>query len=192
MFLNSIYFRFFILLSIVLGIVGYSKINKLIFDDYITKNLGPILSTLPEFSFGEMNFQDNKVKEEVSSNLLKIEQEGLVVHFWATWCAPCEVELPSFIKLAKSFEDSNVKFLIMAINDEELKVRKFMKRFSADMPSNVILGLDTTDTSSRLLGTVKIPETYVFNSSGLHLRKFVGPQEWDKPYFFDRINNLLK
>jgi cytochrome c biogenesis protein CcmG/thiol:disulfide interchange protein DsbE len=194
LFFKSVYFRIFVLMSLVLGIVGYSKINKYFFDSYIQENSGPILSVLPDFQFKEIKLDS---QEEIQNSAIKVlganeNGKGVVVHFWATWCAPCEVELPSFIALAKNFESRGIKFLLMAINDDEAKVRKFMRRFSENMPSNIVLGLDSTDASSRLLGTVKIPETYIFNSAGYHLKKYVGPQEWDKPTYLERFNNLLK
>lgn len=40
-------------------------------------------------------------------------------------------------------------------------------------------------------GTVRVPDTYIFNSEGKNLVKFMGPQDWKHPNFDQRINFLL-
>ena len=71
-----------------------------------------------------------------------------MVHFWATWCAPCEAELPEFIDLAKKFE--KITFFLIAVNDEEKKIHKFFKRFG-ELPPNVRLAHDEEGEGQRSL-----------------------------------------
>ena len=51
----------------------------------------------------------------------------VLVQFWATYCTPCRVEMPSMNKLIKKLEDSKTPFKILAVNMGESKdeVQKF-------------------------------------------------------------------
>ncbi len=37
-----------------------------------------------------------------------------IVHFWATWCAPCVKELPDFELINNSFNDKKVKVILVS------------------------------------------------------------------------------
>ncbi len=145
-----------------------------------------ILQKIPEFIAKEMD-TNNVVSDKT---LLAANAAGIMVHFWGTWCAPCEAEFPEMIKFSESLEGSNVKILLLAVNDQEDAVKKFLKRFG-ELPKNTIVAIDQDGASLEKFGTVKVPETYYFNSQGKNLRKFVGPQEWDKPYYKSQVLRLL-
>lgn len=42
-----------------------------------------------------------------------------VVNFWATWCAPCIVELPHFEKLGLAYKDKKVKVLLVSLDSKK-------------------------------------------------------------------------
>ena len=49
------------------------------------------------------------------------------VHFWATWCAPCEKELPDLLKFALN-ENKTITFLFISVNDEAIRYRKVYQK----------------------------------------------------------------
>ena len=114
---------------------------------------------------------------------------GLFVHVWGTWCAPCEKEMPEFLKYARSIEARGVKFLLVAVNDEEMKIKKFMARYS--LPKNVLVVMDKESKVMDLFGTLKVPETFLFDSTGKHINKFIGPQGWQEESYKTRLDFWL-
>ena len=44
----------------------------------------------------------------------------------------------------------------------------------------------------REFGTLRLPETYVFNGDLSLVKKFVGPQEWTNDFFFRNFNYLVQ
>ena len=59
------------------------------------------------------------------------------------------------------------------------------------MPENVKVVHDQEGKSMPIFGTVKVPETYLFDPKGKNLNKFVGPQDWGHPNYLSRIKLLL-
>ena len=148
---------------------GYAFYEKYVIDK-IQNDKGEILEVLPEFTM--YNLADNRPM--TSQEIIRGSKKGAMVHFWGTWCAPCEAELPSFIEFSKKFKNMGINFYLVAVNDDAKKVKKHMAKFK-DLPDNIKVTLDPTGVTLPLFGTVKVPETYLFDNSGKHLVKFIGP-----------------
>lgn len=167
--------------------IGYAAYQALVLDDKLASNQvlqsDSVISKLPDVAFTKFGSQE-KVK-------LRSEFEGknLVVHFWATWCGPCEAEFPRFQTLFESVSLPNTIFMFVAVNDQQDEIKKFMKKFPEIM-DRVVLVTDDENIYQKYFGTYKLPETYVFNSSLSLVRKFTGPQDWDKDFFKSFFLNL--
>jgi len=48
----------------------------------------------------------------------------LVVNFWATWCAPCRVEMPEFAEVSQQYAGAGVQFIGIGI-DSAANILKF-------------------------------------------------------------------
>ena len=154
--------------------LAYSLYYKREYRQFFETGSGLVLKKLPQFSLKSV-FSEEKVTSE---SIFTGGKKFSMVHFWATWCAPCEAELPAFINLAKKFE--KIAFVLIAVNDDDKKIRKFFKRFG-QLPSNVYLAHDRDGKISTRFGTIKLPETYLFTlKNGRHINKYIGAQEWEK------------
>lgn len=62
-------------------------------------------------------------------NIIEDENDKfLVVNFWATWCMPCVVEIPSFMKINEKYKN-NAGYKMILINLNPVKNIEFVKRF---------------------------------------------------------------
>ena len=59
------------------------------------------------YAFSAKDLYENDVTEESLG-----EKEIFFVHFWATWCAPCLVEMPEIAAIAKKY-DNRVGFIAL-------------------------------------------------------------------------------
>lgn len=145
----------------------------------------PVLKTLPDFAVNTI-----EPVVEIKSRDFLVGSRGVFVHIWGTWCGPCEKEMPEFLQYAAKVQDAGVKFLLVAVNDEEPKIKKFLTRFP-NIPKNVTFAIDKKNIVMDLLGTLKVPETFLFNSAGAHINKFIGPQDWLAESYQTRLNFWL-
>ena len=155
-------------------------------DKYFSKAEAPILNELPKSEF---------LKEFRSKEVFNFPDEakktsGILVHFWGTWCAPCEYELPHFLKFSSKLAQKNIRVVLLAVKDDDVKIKKFLKRFG-DLPKNISIVHDVKGETMPMFGVVKVPETFVFSPAGKTLTKLVGPQDWEKEYYLTRVFSML-
>ena len=103
----------------------------------------------------------------------------LVVHFWATWCAPCEEELPGLLAWWKEAKaDPRIELVAVSVDEEWKVVDGFLaKRTGTDLP----LALDPRKSAASAFGTAKFPETWILAPDGTILIHQVGAQDWSTP-----------
>ena len=184
-------YRLIAIALIILGTIAYSLYSKRSLEGQldVKSQVNSVLAKFPQASFQNLDgsiFDADKFLKDQSVELV-------VVHFWGTWCAPCEAELPDLLSFIKRFEGQNgVKFLLVAANDEALKVKKHLQTLSLAEGATIYWLLDQNNTHRDAFGTTRVPETYVFSSDKTLLRKFMGPQEWNNPMFFQMFSEFIQ
>lgn len=96
----------------------------------------------------------------------------VLLNFWATWCPPCQAEIPDMIKLQKDFADRLVVIgvsLDRGPNAKEL-VQDFYKKFGMNYP--VVMGTD--QMVMKYGGVSAIPTSFVIDKQGRIVEKIVG------------------
>lgn len=132
-------------------------------------------------------YRDSSVKGRKSKinlkELIGNSPTPVLINFWATWCPPCLEELPSvemFHKQLKAQQIANIKQLPRLITisvDERIEDITKLESTLDFKPSFTVLH-DRDGELARSLGTTKFPETYLVNTEGKILYKWLGPQDW--------------
>ncbi len=128
--------------------------------------------------------------EKVSLHSLK----GNVVflNLWATWCPPCQKEMPSIENLYKKM--SGKKFSILAVatptppRETKDKIVSFIKKNKYTFP----VMIDESRTVYGLYGSGSIPTTWIIAPDGTVVGRLVGAREWDTKKMITLFNALLK
>ena len=175
-----------ILFLLVAVSLGYSLYHKKNLESYFEESINPVLEQIPT----TLALTDFKDAQKIDLIEEAKNSKGLVVHFWGTWCAPCEYELPEFLSFSKKLGEKGVKVVLLAVNDDDIKIKKFMKRFGK-LPDSIILVHDKLGASMKDFGVVKVPETFIFSPDSKSITKFSGPQDWKQKSYFDRVTRYL-
>jgi len=122
-------------------------------------------------------------------SLKDLRGKAVFLNFWATWCPPCVVEMPSMEALHKRFKGKGL--VVLAVNDAENvnKVGSFIKKRGYTF--HVLLDSDglVTDGSYRVVG---LPTTYLIDSNGMVVGKAEGVRAWDSPESFRLMEEIIK
>ena len=103
----------------------------------------------------------------------------LVVHFWATWCAPCAEELPGLVAWWREAKaDPRIELVAVSVDEQWKTVDGFLAaRKATDLP----LALDPKRSAASAFGTEKFPETWFVSPKGEILSRQIGPLDWSAP-----------
>lgn len=112
----------------------------------------------------------------------------IVLNFWATWCAPCIRELPSFDSLAAKLPSNQFAVLILSTDRGGAgKAPGFLKKLGI---KNLAPYVDDKSKLARSLGLRGLPTTFILDADGQIRAKLAGPAEWDEPEFVAWIKSF--
>ncbi len=118
--------------------------------------------------------------------LAQFRGQVLVLNFWATWCPPCEEELPSLMRMQDSLRARGVTVLGVSIDVDGDAYHRFLKQRGV----NFLTIRDPEQKIATMYGTAGWPETYIIDRQGVMRRKFVGPVDWTSPEVVDYLSKL--
>lgn len=109
----------------------------------------------------------------------------VLVNFWATWCPPCQEEIPEMMELQKQFQ-SKLEIIGVSMDDGPPDgVKQFAQKIGMNYP--VVMGSDAL--SEEYGGVPALPTTYVVDPEGRVVQKHVGL--YPKEVYDDEIRALL-
>jgi cytochrome c biogenesis protein CcmG/thiol:disulfide interchange protein DsbE len=105
-----------------------------------------------------------------SFDLAATRGKPVLVHFWASWCIPCEEEAATLERASRAYRD-RVVFLGVDVQDTDASAREFLRRFGVTYPN----GPDPGGAISVDYGMSGVPESYFLDREGQIVRKWQGP-----------------
>ncbi len=120
--------------------------------------------------------------------LSELRGRVVLLNFWATWCKPCEDEMPAMERLHRRLGDTEFELLAVSVDEDAEAVEAFRTRLAL---SFAILH-DPDARVSRRYQTTGYPESFLIDRRGRIVFKYVGPREWDAPVYEARVRRLLE
>ncbi|NIQ03780.1 MAG: redoxin domain-containing protein [Nitrospinaceae bacterium] len=111
----------------------------------------------------------------------------LLVNFWATWCGPCKMEMPSLETLHQKFKHR--RLTVIAISNDMFGaqvVEPFIKAQKLTFP----IGLDPKSEVSNQYGVISLPTTFLIDPQGRIIGVLNGAKNWAEPgtlLYFDQL-----
>ena len=100
----------------------------------------------------------------------------LLVNFWATWCGPCVVEMPSLDALAAR---EGERFTVLALSQDMNGRQKVTDFFAERDFTRLEPYLDPDMDIMMSLGIETLPTTILYDSEGVEVWRMTGMSEWD-------------
>jgi thiol-disulfide isomerase/thioredoxin len=116
--------------------------------------------------------------EEVT--LADFEGRNILVNFWATWCGPCEREMPSLAALQTAKGDENFQVVAISIDAEE--DRDYARQRLQELTGGVIDFYFVPPERWEVVydsGARGFPTTVIYDETGSEIARLSGEAAWD-------------
>lgn len=120
--------------------------------------------------------------EELVDDVDAMEAETVVLNFWATWCGPCRVEFPEFVRYDAEVEGDGIEVRFVSLDDpaDLSLVRRFLVEHGVEESSYLYTGQgDVTSQLNPFVGGT-IPITMVLDGEGIVQHTHVGLMSYDE------------
>ncbi len=169
----------------IIGVIGYisgkvSNTTASTDGSQSSDNQGPVENAMaPDFKLTTVDNKDIRLSD----------YRGKVVflNFWATWCPPCRMELPSMEKLSEKLKGR--PFVVLAVNVDESNpdnVKSFVRQMDLTMPVLVDNG-----SASDKYRVNAIPTTFIIKKDGVIYSIVNGARSWDEQSYVDAFDKLI-
>ncbi len=101
-------------------------------------------------------------------DLASYKGRAVIVNVFASWCAPCRVEHPILLQMAK---DKRFVVIGLAYRDDPSKTQAYLDELGDPYAQT---GIDRQGSAGVQLGLGGVPETYVISAEGIVLARHQG------------------
>lgn len=111
-----------------------------------------------------------------TSSLAAHRGEVVVLNFWATWCPPCEREIPELAQLQDSLGSEGATVVGLAVSSGSREdIRSFGDEHGIDYP----VWLTDPGTAATEYDAMGLPLTLLVDREGVIRRRYMGPQTYE-------------
>lgn len=157
---NRLIFRILVL-SVLTAAVVFALISNLNKDNSIYK----VGDKAPDFQLQQIN----KYNELETIKLSELAGKGIMLNFWATYCKPCEAEMPYMEELYAEYKDKGIEIAAISLDASELVIHRFIDKYDLTFP----VAHDKGQVND-LYKIGPIPSTYFINPEGEIVEKVEG------------------
>lgn len=100
----------------------------------------------------------------------------VVLNFWATWCAPCRVEMPSLAALQEIMGSADFSVVTVATGRNPMPaITRFLREVGA---TELQVVLDPGQDMARAMDVTGLPTTVLLTPEGREAGRLVGDADW--------------
>jgi thiol-disulfide isomerase/thioredoxin len=136
---------------------------------------------IPELALKDLSGQ----KQRLSGLRGKI----VVLNFWATWCGPCQEELPLMSRLSVAYSGETVRFVAISIDENKSRAQIAAFLVLRHIKLETWTGATTGTMAKAGLGDI-VPSTLILDQAGEVITRITGEAREDD--IRTRVDWLLK
>ena len=162
-----------VLLFAVLMVGAYTLYNRLSGE----VELGGIATVAQETAVPEETGSETQAEPSMAPDFTVYDLEGnpvklsdfqgkpVMLNFWASWCGPCQMEMPDFEEVYKTYGDQ-VHFLIVNLTDGQQETVESASAFIEEKGYTFPVYYDTDIDAAAKYGVSAVPVSYFINAEG--------------------------
>ncbi len=120
-----------------------------------------------------------------SVDLKNFRGKVVLLNFWATWCAPCQLEMPAFAAWQRQYGPDGLQVIGISMDDDATPVVGLVAKLKLNYP--VLMG--DANLGRQYGGVLGLPLTYLIDRDGVVRARFQG--ETDLKTIERRLQTIL-
>ena len=113
----------------------------------------------------------------------------VLLNFWATWCAPCRIEMPAMETLYQDFQREGLEVVAISIDPQGIVVTH---PFQEAMGLTFTILHDSEYLVGAAYGARTLPMTYLIDRKGIIRHRIYGARDWNGQEARKIIRTLLQ
>ncbi len=144
------------------------------------------LEALRDGDMRKLNFHSQPVAASMTQfedragaevTLAAYEGQYVVLNFWATWCAPCRVEMPTLSALQDAMGGDAFQVVTVATGrNDPMAMDMFFEEIGVD---NLPLYRDPQQALAHDMGVMGLPITVILDPAGMEIARLQGDADWN-------------
>jgi len=103
-------------------------------------------------------------------SLAQLRGKVVLLNFWATWCAPCEIEMPVFAGWQGRYGPQGLQIIGISMDDDSALARRAVDRLKLNYP----VAMGTARLGANYGGVLGLPLTFLIDRRGVIRARFQG------------------
>lgn len=116
----------------------------------------------------------------------------ILLNFWATWCTPCAMEMPSLDALQENFDDKELPIKVLALSQDFKGVPTIRAFYDQNKITLLDIYHDRKNGLFRELGVISLPTTLLIDQQGQEILRMSGYIDWHKPEVQEFVRGFLR
>ncbi len=122
------------------------------------------------------------------ATLSQYKGQVIMVNFWATWCGPCQQEMPLLDQMYKKYKPAGFTLIGVSVDKDTAPVKDLMARKPVSFP----VLLDPANQVSKAYHVDEMPSSVIIDRKGEIRYVHRGYKPGDENEYQDRIRQLIK
>jgi cytochrome c biogenesis protein CcmG, thiol:disulfide interchange protein DsbE len=102
--------------------------------------------------------------------LKSLRGKVVLLNFWATWCAPCQIEMPVFDQWQQQYGPRGFQVIGISMDDDAAPVRKLLAKLKVNYPN----AMGDAPLGERYGGVMGLPLSFLIDRNGVVRARFQG------------------